>query len=412
MKTPENNDHFPLAEYEMRLARLRRQMATDGLDALLLTTEPNIVYTTGFLNGYWICKNHDDAQFVLITADAAQDPILLLPCHLEQTARTSCVSDIRMWTQFDALKGNGSVATVADTVRRCGLAEARIGTEIGPNDRLGISIPFLRSLEQSLPGVRWQDAGGVMGRVRVIKSALEIETVRTACKITCEAYKVGMDAIREGMSEKELGQIFALEIAKQSPDVCTIHPWFLFIHATGRGPSAYDNMPTSYRFRKGDCVYIDGGFNFHGYNADMIRCASIGPPSAETRRYYEANRKANMAAIEFMRPGVTCKEVYECFAEKVRELGFGRQIEQQHAANWKFLGHSWGLSVHEMPYLDGATEEVLQPGMIFSIEGNIFDKMPMSVTTQVLKNEENIVITKDGNEWLTPISNDLWIANN
>jgi Xaa-Pro aminopeptidase len=410
MKKPENNDYFPLSEYETRLARLRGQMKTDGLDALLLTTEPNVVYTTGFLNGYWVCKNHDDVQIVLITADVDHDPILLLPCNLEHAARTSCISDIRMWSQFDALKGGGAVATVVDAIRGCGLAKARIGMEIGPHDRPGMSLPFLRSLQDSLPGVEWVDGGGVMGRVRAIKSKLEIEKIRKACQITCRAVQVGMDSIREGMSEKELGQIIALEMAKQSPDVCTIHPWFLMIHSTGRGPSAYDGMPTTYRFRKGDYVYVDTGFNFHGYNADMIRCASIGAPSPETERYYKANRDANMAAIEFMRPGVTCKEVYEFFAEKVREKGFAKQIEQQHEANWKFLGHSWGLSLHEMPYLDGVTEDVLQPGMVFSIEGNIFDKMPMSLTTQVLKNEENIVITKDGHEWLTPLSNDLWIA--
>ena len=265
-------------------------------------------------------------------------------------------------------------------------------------------------MQDSLPGVEWVDGSAVMGRVRVIKSELEIEKVRTACRITCHALQAGMDSIKEGMSEKELGQIIALEMARQSPDVCTIHPWFMFIHSTGRGASAYDGMPTTYRFRKGECVYVDAGFNFHGYTADMIRCASIGAPSLETKRYYDANRDVNMAVIEFMRPGITCKEVYEFFVQKIRKIGFARQIEQQHKVNWKFLGHSWGMSIHETPYLDAMTEDVLQPGMIFSIEGNIFDKMPMQLTTQMLKNEENVVITKDGCEWLTPLSNDLWIV--
>lgn len=410
MKQPENNDYFPLSEYEARIARVRQQMQRAGCDAVLLTTEPNIVYTTGFLNGYWICKNHDDAQLVLITADPAFEPVLLLPCHLEHTARTSCVSDIRLWSQFDAAGGNGAVTAVASAVHSCGLAKGRIGIEIGPHDRLGIAMPFLKALQDSLPGVAWQDAGPVMGPVRMIKSPLEIDKVRTACRITCQAIQAGLDSLRAGMSEKELGQIICLEMARQSPDVCTIHPWFLFIHATGRGPSAYDGMPTNYRFRKGDYVYIDGGFNFHGYNADMIRCASIGDPDPETARYYRANRDANMAAINFMRPGVKCREVYDFFAERVRELGFAAQIEQQHAAHWKFLGHSWGLSIHEMPYLDGVTDEVLQPNMIFSIEGNIFDRMPMSATRQVLKNEENVFITATGHELLTPLPNDLWIA--
>ena len=196
--------------------------------------------------------------------------------------RTSCISDIRLWSQFDAGGGNGAIATVAGAIRQCGLAKARIGIEIGPNDRLGLSLPFLQAVQAALPGVDWLDASKVMGPVRGIKSPREIDTIRTACAISCEAIGIGMDAIKAGMSEKELGQIICLEIAKRTPDVCTIHPWFLFVHGTGRGPSAYDGMPTSYRFRAGDYVYVDGGLNYHGYNADMIRCASIGVPDPET----------------------------------------------------------------------------------------------------------------------------------
>ncbi len=410
MKEPEHNDYFPLSEYEDRLARLRAEMVREGMDGILLSTEPNVVYCTGLLNGYWICTMHDDSQLALISADPDDEPILLLPDNLEQTARTSCVSDIRTWSQFTGGKGKGSIATVADGFADRQLTKARVGLEIGPHDRPGMSLPFLKELQDALPGVQWLDSTEVMKQVRKVKSPREIDKLRVACEITCQAFEVGMDAIKEGMSEKQLGHIIAQQIARLSPDACVNHPWVIFVHASGRGPAAYDGIPSNYRFKKGDSVYLDGGLVYQGYGADMIRCAVIGKPSRDQERYYYASRDANMAAVRHVRPGMKVKELYECWANTVCELGFEDSLRNQQEADWDFLGHGLGLTIHELPLLNSTGEEVLEPGMVMAIEGNVFDKFPFRETTISLKNEEDVLVTEDGYEWLTPLPNDLWIV--
>ncbi len=410
MKEPQYNDYFPLSEYEQRLSRLRVAMHEANVDAVLVSTEPNVVYCTGLLDGYWIATMHDDSQLALVTADPDDEPILFVPDSLEQTAQTSCISDIRVWSQFTGGGAKGAVDTVADGFANLALTGARVGLEIGPHDRPGMSLPFLEKLQETLPEVQWIDSTEVMSQVRKIKSPREIAKFKTACEITCQAFAVGLDAIEEGMSEKELGHTIALEMARQSPDVCVNHPWVIFVHSSGRGPSAYDGIPTDYRFRTGDSVYIDGGFIYQGYGADMIRCAVIGKPSKDQERYYYGSRDANMATLEHVQPGITGAQLYDFWAETVCQLGFEDSLRSQQQADCDFLGHGIGLSIHEPPLLNSTCEEMLEPGMVMALEGNVFDKFPFRETTISLKNEENVLVTDEGYEWLTPLSNELVVA--
>jgi len=410
MKEPQNNGYFPLSEYEDRIARLRKEMEAEGMDAVLLSTEPNVVYCTGLQDGYWVCTMHDDVQLALVAADSDKEPILFLPDSLEQTAWTSCVSDVRVWSQFTGGKTKGSVATVADGFTDLGLSKARVGLEIGPHDRPGMSLPFFKELQAALPAVTWVDSTDVMKQVRKVKSAREIEKIKTACNITCRAFGAGMDAIREGMSEKELAHIIVLEMARLSPDVCVNRPWVVFVHSDARGPSAYDGIPSDYRFKRGDTVYVDGGFIYQGYPTDIIRCAVIGKPTKDQERYYYASRDANMAALEHVRPGIRSRDLYNFWADTVCKLGFEESLKSQRDADWDFLGHGLGLSMHELPLLNSTCEERLVPGMVMAIEGNVFDTFPFRETKIALKNEEDVLVTDDGYEWLTPLSNDFWIV--
>jgi len=92
-------------------------------------------------------------------------------------------------------------------------------------------------------------------------------------------------------------------------------------------------------------------------------------------------------------------------------MGFAESLRKQSEANYDFLGHGLGLTTHELPLLNSTCETVLQPGMVFAIEGNVFDTFPFTETQHALKNEENILVTEDGYECLTPLNNDLWIAD-
>ena len=411
MREPQNNDYFPLSEYQGRIDRARCAMKTAGLDAMLLSTEPHVLYFSGLLSGYWLCTMHDDVQLVLISADHEQEPVLIVSGHLLQTAYTSCISEVRSFSQFTGGKSKGSIATLTDAFLELKIARGKVGVEIGPDDRPGMSLPFFEKLRTSLPGAQWVDSTPVLKQLLKIKSPLEIEKFRVACKVTCQGLMAGLDALKIGMSEKELAQVMALEMARLSPDVIVNNPWFIFVHSDARGASAFDNIPTSYRFRKGDAVYIDAGFRFQGYGADMIRCAVLGPPSREQERWYYAARDANMAAIQYVKPGIKAKDLYSYWVEQVHALGFGQAIKTLEDHDFDMIGHGIGVTIHELPMLNSTCEEVLEPGMTMAIEGNVFDQLPFTETVRALKNEEDVLVTTTGVEWLTPLPNDLYVID-
>lgn len=412
MRQPPHNDHFPLAEFETRLARIRAEMGAAGMHALLLSTEANVRYFTGLLSGYWGITLHDDVQLALISRDPEVEPVLLLPDHLQATAETTgCVTEFRLWSQFSGGRSKQPVDVVADTFRDLKLARGRVGIETGRDDRPGMSIPFLQAMQSRLPGVEWVDCAAALARLRMVKSALETQKIRAAVDITVQAFKAGMDALREGMSEKELAQILALEMARLSPDVCVSNPWILFVTTDGRSPTAYDGVPTSYRFQPGDCIQLDGGFIFQGYGADLCRTLAIGDPGREKRRYYDAALEANLDTMRQIRPGLQARELYDFWEERVCALGFERSIKLQRQADIDFLGHGIGLTTHELPVLDSTTETVLVPGMALAIEGDIVDDLPYPRRQISVIDEEDVLVTETGYEWLSSdLPNELHIV--
>ena len=172
MRQPSYNDHFPLGEFETRLARIRAEMSASGVDALLLSTEANVRYFTGLLSGYWGITLHDDVQLALISCNPHAEPVLLLPNHLQATAETTgCVTELRLWSQFSGGKSKQPVDVVADTFTDLKLARGRVGIETGRDDRPGMSIPFLQAMQSRLPEVEWVDCAQALARLRMVDDA-------------------------------------------------------------------------------------------------------------------------------------------------------------------------------------------------------------------------------------------------
>lgn len=407
MREPEYNGYFPLQEYRNRIDRIRKQLAAAGMEAIFLTTKNNVEYTSGFLNGTWVHGFGEGDQFVLITADAADEPMLFAPETLRGCLPTTALSDVRIAAD---LSFGGNITDIVNAFTEKGLTRAKVGIELSPHERSGLTLPFFKLLKQSLPGVAWTDCTSLMYAARKRKSPLEIAKIRKAIEITSHAYEVALQEVHEGMSEKQLAQVIAVEMAKASADCFIRNPWFIYVHADGKNPIGWDGIASDYRFRKGDCIYLDCGFNYHGYNADMIRVASIGKPDPAKARIYYGARDANMALISYMKPGMSCGHLYQFLNETMTNLGFGAEVARMKQFGFIYEGHGVGLSVHEPPVINDSSKELLEEGMVMAIEANIFNQLPFAATTVALKSEENILIREDGCELLTTLSNDIWVS--
>lgn len=406
MRHPQFNDHFPMEEYENRIRRIQEEMPKYGLDGVILSTQQNVDYTSGLLHQTWMPNFGESKQVVIISAEKGTEPILIMPDAIYGCMNTTAISDIRLFSTLTAIC---SVEDIVKGVHDLGLENGRIGIEISPTERMGFTLPLYEEIRTALQHVTFTDCTDFMYQVRMVKSPREIEKIRFASKVTCAAVLKAMDELHEGMSEAELAHIVALEMARVSGEAFTNRPWFVFVYADGRSPVAWDQLPSGYRFKKGDCIYVDTGYIYHGYGADMIRVASIGEPEPEKAKYYYAARDANMALISWLRPGITGDEVTKYHMDLLRKAGFARNVEIQERYNYIFEGHGIGLGIHEPPTLALGDTTVLKPGMTLSIEGNLFDDLPCSKAKIALKNEENVLITETGCELLSNIPNDIFV---
>ncbi len=406
MKEPKHQHYFPLSEYQHRLFQIRRSLQEADLDALVLANQHNVEYTSGLLHGAWTHGFAEATQCVVIPAREEEEPVLIMQESLKGCSETAAFSDIRFVKSFNDLEG---VKALAAVIKQHKADRGRIGAEINLYERMGFTQPFYTKINELLPQAAFVDATDLMYAIRSIKSPLEIEKIRTAVTITSQACQVALAEVKTGMSEKELGQIIAAEMVTCA-DACVRNPWFIFIHADGKSPIGWDGVPSDYRFRTGDCIYIDCGFSYQGYTADFVRIASIGEPSKEKSRIYYGARDANMALINYMRPGMKCSDLYAFFRSKLIDLGFSQEVQQQDKHRFIFAGHGIGLSIHEPPVINDVNEATIQEGMTLAIEGDLFSSLPLSRKTIALKNEENVLLTSKGCEQLTTLCNDIWIS--
>ena len=403
-------NEFEREEYEGRLAKARGLMKERGIDALLLTSDVNARYLGGVVNCYWVATMRDDVQCLLVPAEDA--PVLMQPDHLAYGASgSSWIEDKRAWSQFSVGKMPGPIATIADCIAEKGLDQGRIGMEIGPDARLGMSPAYFDALREALPGVGFVDAEGLMSDARRVKSEGELACMRRAGEITCEGLKAGLGAIGEGVSEIEIAQKIVARWGEIGDDFSSHRPFFLFVYSSPLRSQWFDCGPSEYRLRKGDYCVIDLGFCYKGYWADMFRTASIGEPTEAVRRFYEGNTRANLAGIEAIRAGVTGAEVAEVVNGVLREGGLGKELDEQLLENdYDFVGHGIGLTLHDQPLINTQQEMQLEAGMVVAIEAMMVDHMPFKNTTVGVGMEDDILVTATGHENLTPVGHELVVC--
>jgi Xaa-Pro aminopeptidase len=117
--------------------------------------------------------------------------------------------------------------------------------------------------------------------------------------------------------------------------------------------------------RPGDMVVLDFGGLKDGYGSDITRTVHVGEPSEEKRAVFKIVKRAQQAAFEAVRPGVTCEDIDLAGRRVIEEAGYGDYFIHR-------IGHGIGLTTHEPPYMVAGETQPLVPGMCFSIEPGIY----------------------------------------
>lgn len=381
---------FPVAEYERRLQKIANQMELKDIDAVILTSDENTFYFSGFNSIVWDSKVSTPGV-VVITKDGSM--ILATTKGGAETAKvTSCVEDIRAF-------GKDEYPTYAKAItsllRDKGVINGRIGLELGEGHKMHLNYYASKDLFNELKDAEIVDAAEIIWNLRSIKSPLEIEKIRKSCDINIKGIQKGLDSLYEGMTEDELYRIIAQEYFRLGAQ----RTLPLGVRAGVERYSQSNCPPSDKPIGKGDIILIDGGPIYRGYYSDIIREAVIGKPTDYQLEMFNVAREACYKGIEAIKPGVPINEVVKVVDDFMDNSKFA---EINVYKNW--CGHSIGVGVHEFPMLDSKTTTILQPGMTFAIEPYIYEYGVGSLGI-----EENILVTETGCEILTPSNSELMI---
>lgn len=402
---------FPAEEYESRWSRTRRILKAAGIDALLLTNQENLRYFAGFHEGAWCCKHF--YFFMLLPADETIAPCLIFANLFQNLAKASWVKEAHYWpwpAAFYMSHETNAVPLIVDVLKEKRLFDGVIGLEMGANMHHGLGAEHFDQLRQALSKARLVNATGPIWEVRATKSSGELERLRKASAISCKGVKAGFEALKVGVSEREIAgtmhEVMFGEGATETGLMC--------VYAGPRLMWA-DSTPSDYKIQKGDVIQFDGGCLYDGYWADFKRMAAIGEPRADQRRYFELAKQGIEAAISVMKAGVTSGEVFRAAFDVNDRAGHGDFNEWCLANGLRAIGHSIGLNIHEHPGLSYENPFVLQENMAFAVEPFItlnghypFDEAPEKYGL-----EDNLIVTRDGVEMMTKdeyVSHELWIA--
>ena len=306
-----------ISELQIRRARLWAALAPERIDAFLVTALPNIRYLAGFTGSNAVLLLTDD-RALLFT-----DPRYQTQAPLE----SDC--------EVKVAKGPLLVQAVAWAKR---LHIARLGFE---RNRISFDQHQVLAKERTTKGrppIRLKPIASAVERLRMVKSETEIATIRTAVGLNSEAFEQAVAHFKPGVTEVDL----AAEIEYRMRRLGADGPSFDTIVASGPRTALPHAHPTDAPVSRDELLLIDMGATVAGYTSDMTRTLAVGELSRKARRMYHAVWESQLAAIDVVKPGVTCHTVDRAARRVLAGYGFEKLFIHS-------TGHGLGMEIHEGP---------------------------------------------------------------
>jgi Xaa-Pro aminopeptidase len=234
---------------------------------------------------------------------------------------------------------------------------------------------------------------GLVAKIREIKDAGEIAKMRLAAKLGCALFEDMLEFIEPGVPENEIAAKLEFLARMAGADGMS----FESIVASAVRSAMPHARPTMAKLPKRGFLTLDFGVVLGGYCSDMTRTVHLGKANQREWDVYHSVLEAQQAAVAAVRPGVTCGEVDEAARSVLRKARLDKAFSHS-------TGHGVGLEIHEGPRVASKQEQVLQPGMVITIEPGAYlaDKFGVRI-------EDMVLVTAKGQEVLTAASPKAWI---
>lgn len=361
---------FPVAEFQARLARAQKKMAAGGFDAILLTTEAEVRYFTGFRTLFW----HSPTRpwFVILPQSGA--PIAVIPAIGADLMGRSWVTDIRTWPSPRG--GDEGVSLLVEALAPF----ERIGLPMGEESSLRMGLTDFRTVKAAIAG-HFTDCSALIKSLRMIKSDAEIAIIRRICDIGSRVFArvPQLAAIGDGLDQ--VFRRFKIALLEEGAEDL---PYLV----GGAGQGGYGDVispPTAAPLADGDVLMLDTGASLQGYFCDFDRNFALGHAPAASVSAHAKLWDVTEKGLETARAGVRCCDL---FAAMNKDLGGGSDVGR--------IGHGLGMQLTEWPSVAAHDTTVLQVGMVMTLEPSL-----MIDATRMMVVEENILITEGAPVLLT-----------
>jgi D-alanyl-D-alanine dipeptidase len=327
-----------------RLSRVWRALEASGIDALVLTPGASMFYLSGFEHGHaaerllaLIVRRNGSSSWIVPAMNVPQVAAHALP---QQT--------IRSWSD-----GDGFLPALRQAIGRA--------EQIAFDDEARAS--FLMDLTELAPSARVHKASTIMRTLRMRKDVDELVRLRMAGKVVDDTIPLAVALCRAGQRESDVEADLRRALLAAAPG-CTVA---FTIVASGPNAALPHHETGQRLLQKGDVVILDFGIReTGGYHSDITVTCSVGEPAdPDVRKVYQAVWAAQQAAIAAVRPGVACEAIDRAARSVIEAAGYGENFLHR-------TGHGLGLQVHEPPYMVAGNAEMLEEGMVFSIEPGIY----------------------------------------
>ena len=368
---------FPKEEYLKRLDNIHKKLENENIDAIVITSPANFRYFSGLDSNFW--ESPTRPWFLIISKNGKIKA--LVPSIGLSAIESTFIKDIEVWQSPNPKdEGTSLLKKIIKTFPK----NSNIGFELGMETYLRMSIKEFLKIKKDLQEYNFIDSTNIVWSLRKIKSDLEIKNIEKVCSITSKVFNNLINKISLGMSEREIATIFKKDLINNGVD-------YIMYLSCASGINGYNQIicnPSEKKIGDGDILIIDTGSTLNGYYCDFDRNFGFGNINQKSLDAYNKLWNATEKTLEIIKPGISCKEVYESLSKNLFSSNVKSSVGR--------MGHGFGLQLTEPPSIMIDDNTILKKNMILALEPSIEIENDL-----MLVHEENILITQNGNRLLT-----------
>ena len=369
--------------FERNLKNLREKITDAGIDVAVITDDDSVYYFTGYYD--YLHMEFGRPTILIVPRDG--DSLLITPTIDLNSALTHArVDRVEAWNDGMGKEWREHIPAQLQGARRIA-----IEPQLMP--------PLVRNYIDSLVGAdSLTDITDIVAAMRMIKSESELQLARHAGQVANAMMNAGRGAIADGVPEYEVALATSAAGTKKAAELLAAHyddaemspnTHFLQIMASGKDIIKTHHRASNRVMRHGEPVFLCfcGMTNFHRFKLGFDRTFWIGETADKSQeKVYQVAVDSQTAALSVLRPGIAAEDVHAEYAEVIQSAGYDYPFR---------CGRGTGFSFLERPQLVTGDKTILQPGMVFAVDGSV------SVDTFRAQVGDSFILTDDGYEAIT-----------